>query len=45
MRVIAIPNPHYPPPPDALALADVVLGSLASLTVETVEGERTGEIS
>ena len=28
MRVIAIPNRHYPPAPDALALADVVLGSL-----------------
>ena len=28
MRVIAVPNPHYPPAPDALARADVVLGSL-----------------
>ncbi len=25
MRVVAIPNRHYPPAPDALALADVVL--------------------
>lgn len=32
MRVIAIPNRRYPPPADALALADVVLRSLAELT-------------
>jgi len=32
MRVIAIPNRRYPPPADALALADVVLDSLAELT-------------
>ena len=25
MRVVAIPNPHYPPDEDALAAADVVL--------------------
>ena len=31
MRVIAIPNPSYPPGDDALAHADVVLGSLAEL--------------
>jgi HAD superfamily hydrolase (TIGR01509 family) len=36
MRVIAIPNAHYPPSDDALALADVVLGSLDELTVERV---------
>ena len=35
---IAIPNRRYPPPPDALALADVVLRSLAELTVEAVSG-------
>jgi HAD superfamily hydrolase (TIGR01509 family) len=34
MAVIAIPHPTYPPQPDALALADVTLGSLAELTVE-----------
>lgn len=28
MRVIAVPNAHYPPPPDALAQADFVLASL-----------------
>jgi HAD superfamily hydrolase (TIGR01509 family) len=32
MRVIAIPNRRYPPPHDALALADTVLDSLAELT-------------
>jgi HAD superfamily hydrolase (TIGR01509 family) len=32
MRVIAIPNEHYPPGEEALALADVTLGSLAELT-------------
>jgi HAD superfamily hydrolase (TIGR01509 family) len=40
MRVLAIPNTHYPPAADALALADVVLGSLAELTVEAVGAER-----
>jgi len=34
MRVFAVPNPHYPPGADALALADVVLGSLGELTVD-----------
>jgi HAD superfamily hydrolase (TIGR01509 family) len=36
MRVIAIPNPHFPPDPEALAAADVVLASLAELTSEVV---------
>ena len=36
MRTIAIPNAEFPPPPDALARADVVLDSLAELTPETV---------
>lgn len=38
MRVIAIPNPRYPPPEDALALADTVLRSLAELTPDAVRG-------
>jgi HAD superfamily hydrolase (TIGR01509 family) len=38
MRVIAIPNPSFPPGEEALAEADVVLGSLAELTPEAVEG-------
>jgi HAD superfamily hydrolase (TIGR01509 family) len=37
MRVIAIPNPSFPPGDDALAKADLVLASLAALTVEAVQ--------
>jgi HAD superfamily hydrolase (TIGR01509 family) len=37
MRVIAIPNRHFPPDEQALARADVTLGSLAELTAEAVE--------
>ena len=36
MRVIAIPNPSYPPDADSLALADVVLDSLDGLTSEKI---------
>ena len=36
MRVVAIPNPHYPPAGDALALADPVLASIRELTPEVV---------
>jgi len=36
MRVVAVPNPHYPPDPAALAEADDVVGSLDDLTVERV---------
>lgn len=36
MRVVAIPNPSYPPDDDALALADVTIGSLDELTVDVV---------
>ena len=36
MRVLAIPNPSYPPDDEALAQADVVLTSLAELTPEAV---------
>jgi HAD superfamily hydrolase (TIGR01509 family) len=32
MRVVAIPNRRYPPPEDALALADLELESIASLS-------------
>ena len=38
MRVIAVPNPSFPPGDEALADADVVLGSLAELTPVAVEG-------
>jgi HAD superfamily hydrolase (TIGR01509 family) len=37
MRVITIPNAHYPPAPDALALADVVVSSPRELTPELVD--------
>lgn len=36
MRVLAIPNPHFPPDPDALALAAVVLPGLDALTPAVV---------
>jgi hypothetical protein len=36
MRVVAIPNPHFPPGRDALALADVVLPSLAELAPDAI---------
>lgn len=40
MAVIAVPNPHYPPAADALALAAVSLGTLHELTPEVVERVR-----
>jgi HAD superfamily hydrolase (TIGR01509 family) len=36
MRVVAIPNPSYPPDEEALAAADVTINSLAELTPELV---------
>jgi len=36
MRVLAIPNPTYPPDDEALALADVTLRSLDDLTSEKI---------
>ena len=39
MRVVAIPNRVYPPAPDALALADVVLRDATELTPEVLAGE------
>jgi HAD superfamily hydrolase (TIGR01509 family) len=36
MRVIAIPNPHFPPPDDVLVEADVRLESLAELEPDAV---------
>ena len=36
MYVVAIPNPSFPPGDEALAEADVVLGSLAELTEEVL---------
>lgn len=37
LRVVAVPQPAFPQPPDALALADVTLDSLDGLTVQLVE--------
>jgi beta-phosphoglucomutase-like phosphatase (HAD superfamily) len=42
MRVVAIPNRRYAPPPDALAVADVVLDSIAELTPDAVAGDVAG---
>jgi HAD superfamily hydrolase (TIGR01509 family) len=41
MRVIAIPNERFPPEEEALAEADVVLGSISELTPAVVEGRDT----
>ncbi len=37
MRVIAIPNPSYPPDDESLAQADVTIASLDELTAELVD--------
>jgi len=37
MRVIALPNPHFPPSEEALANADAVIRSLAELSPEVIE--------
>jgi HAD superfamily hydrolase (TIGR01509 family) len=36
IRVVAIPNPHYPPDEASLAEADVVLPSIGEVTQETI---------
>jgi HAD superfamily hydrolase (TIGR01509 family) len=38
MRVVALPNAHYPPAPEALALADTVVRTPDELTAELVGG-------
>jgi HAD superfamily hydrolase (TIGR01509 family) len=38
LRVIAIPNPHFPPSDEALALADVRLETLDAVTEDAVRG-------
>ena len=38
MRVVAIPNPHFPPDDEAMGQADVVLGTIDELTPELVAG-------
>jgi phosphoglycolate phosphatase-like HAD superfamily hydrolase len=37
MRVVAIPNPAYPPDEEALAEADIVLNSITELAPESIE--------
>jgi HAD superfamily hydrolase (TIGR01509 family) len=37
MRVVAVPNLHFPPDDEALAQADVVLGSIAELTPGVID--------
>jgi HAD superfamily hydrolase (TIGR01509 family) len=34
MRVVAVPNPHYPPDDESLALADVVVPTIGDLKLE-----------
>jgi HAD superfamily hydrolase (TIGR01509 family) len=41
MRVVAIPNRRYPPPPEAHALADVVVDSLDDLTIDVLMGRNS----
>ena len=44
VRVVAVPNPRYPPDDDALALAEVVLPEIATLTPDVVASlERSPE--
>ena len=43
LRVVAIPNPDYRPPDSVLARAQVVIGSLADLTVELVDQLDAGD--
>jgi HAD superfamily hydrolase (TIGR01509 family) len=37
MTVIAVPNPHYPPAPEALALASAAVATVGEVTAELVE--------
>ncbi len=43
MAVIAVPNPHYPPAPDALALAAVSVAGAGEITPELVERAAAGQ--
>jgi HAD superfamily hydrolase (TIGR01509 family) len=38
MRVVAVPNPHFPPGDDVLAQADAVVPTVAELTLEVLAG-------
>jgi HAD superfamily hydrolase (TIGR01509 family) len=37
MKVVAVPNPHYPPDQDALSLASVSVDTVAQVTVDLIE--------
>jgi HAD superfamily hydrolase (TIGR01509 family) len=37
MKVVAVPNPHFPPDAEALALADAVVPSTGELTPELLD--------
>ena len=39
LRVVAIPNAHFPPGKESLALAHVVVPSLAELTPDVVDSD------
>jgi HAD superfamily hydrolase (TIGR01509 family) len=41
MRVVALPNAHFPPDDATLAQADLVLGSIAELSVEAIASSST----
>ena len=45
MTVIAVPNPHYPPAADALALAAATVGGVGEITPELVESAATRALS
>ena len=40
LRVLAVPNPHFPPAAEAVALAETVLPDLGALTPDAVEGRQ-----
>jgi beta-phosphoglucomutase-like phosphatase (HAD superfamily) len=42
LRVIAVPNPAFPPADDALRLATAVVGSLDEITEQLVESVNRG---
>ena len=42
LRLVAVPQPAFPQPDDALALADVVLDNLDDLTVDLVDAVLDG---
>jgi HAD superfamily hydrolase (TIGR01509 family) len=45
MHIVAIPNAAFPPPDDAVALADVVLGSISELDRDAISASDAGRDS